>query len=109
NKDQAAIESVSTPDCKVCNAYVADVVETATNNGWAEGPRWRVIGFTSDMSLDPLKQTLGQFLLEESSSSKFDPEGIILKSRKGGNDNRLKEIYAIYEDGRWLASQLGQA
>ncbi|MEA5454561.1 DUF6318 family protein [Sinomonas sp. JGH33] len=109
NNDPNVIKNVSRSDCKVCNAYFSDALDSATGGGWYEGPRWRVTGFLSDMSRDPLKQALGQFLLEESASSRFDAQGSILKSRKGGNDNRLKEIYAIYEDGRWLASQLGQA
>jgi hypothetical protein len=109
NKDPESLKAISRADCKVCGVYTADAMESTMNESWAEGPRYRVIGFMSDMSLDPLRQALGQFLLEESPSSTFDSQGRMLKFRKGGNDNRLKEIYAIYDDGRWLASQLGQA
>jgi hypothetical protein len=109
NNEPDAIKNLSKPDCKVCNAYIEDSVETASSGGWWEGPRWRVSGFLADMTLDPLKQALGQFLLDESPSSKFDSGGNVLKSMKGGNNNRLKEIYAVYQDGRWLAAQLGQA
>ncbi|WP_336853953.1 DUF6318 family protein [Sinomonas albida] len=104
-----AIRAVSKPDCGVCNVYVAEAQAAKDANGWADGPSWTVHEFTTNMSRDHLDRTLGWFLLDESASVKYDSSGNVLRARKGGNDGNPKEIYGVYQDGRWFTAQAGQS
>ncbi len=103
--DKTALEAISADDCKLCNGYIADVA----SGGWTVGITWTTSGFVSDLTLDPLGQAVGYFMLDESPSQWYDATGKLTNDRSGVSNGRPKAIYASFIDGAWMARQLGQA
>ena len=107
--DSGPLKEISLPDCKMCNGYLSEAENVSGGAGWHVGPRWKVSGFTSDMSVDPAGQALGYFFLEESPSEDYLPTGERKERLEPEADKHPKTIYALHRKGRWFAAQAGQA
>lgn len=107
--DSGPLKEISLPDCKMCTGYI-ERAETAKSKGeWNVGPKWTVSSFSTDMRLDVNRTALGYFILGESASSQYGPEGQLVDQLTPEYDKDPKAIYAMYNDGRWLCAQAGQA
>ncbi|WP_138418934.1 DUF6318 family protein [Sinomonas gamaensis] len=107
--DSEPLREVSLPDCKMCNGYIADAGQVARGERRHVGPRWTVSSFEPNMILDPNRNAIAYFFLHESPSQVFDSTGELVDEYSPGVDESPKVIHATYKEGRWLASQAGQA
>jgi hypothetical protein len=102
------IES-SSQECKMCASYSNSIQALRESGDWQVGPTWRVRGFISDFTKDPVGRVAGNFALEESSSSTYSADRDLKRTRAGGRLTGAELVYARYEASRWRVVEAGGA
>ena len=93
----------------MCQFQIEKATRIHSGGGWSSGPRRDVQGFEANMSLDPDKNVIGYFFLDESRSVTYAKDGSIAEDRAGGRAEGSQVIFARFADGRWFAAEAGRA
>lgn len=107
--DTAPLRAISKPDCKICIGFAHEAETSNVDGKWTIATKWTITSFRSDLKLDPLRQAVGYFLIDETRSADFNADGTLATSRPAKTNDKLRAMYAVYGAGVWTASQAGNA
>ncbi|WP_235781458.1 DUF6318 family protein [Sinomonas notoginsengisoli] len=107
--DTGPLKAVSKPDCKICNGFADEAQQSNARGNWTIPTTWKVNSFHSDLKLDPLGQAVGYYLIGESSSADFHADGSLATARPSKSNDTPRAMYAVFQQGSWVAAQAGNA
>lgn len=107
--DTEPLRAASLPTCKMCQLQITKASEIHAGGGWSVGPVRTVRRFETDLLLDPNRNAVGYFFLDESGSATFSSDGSIFSQYPAATANGSQTIYAHFDGMMWITAEAGRA
>jgi hypothetical protein len=107
--DPRPVKEISAPSCRMCQSQLEKARRLYDGGGWAIGPQRTVKNFESTMAPSADNSVAGVFLFEESASVAYSKAGDVGIRHTGGTIGRAQAIRARFDEGTWVAFEVGPA
>jgi hypothetical protein len=107
--DPRPVNEISSPSCKMCQRQVEKANRLYEGGGWGIGPQRMVKGFKSTMVAGADKSVAAVFLFEELASVTYSKAGDVGIRYMGGMIGGVQAIHARFDEGKWVALEVGPA
>ncbi|WP_171042267.1 DUF6318 family protein [Sinomonas gamaensis] len=107
--DVTPLKEASQKSCKMCQFQIDKASQIHANGGWSVGPVRAVRDFQADMILDPNKNVIAYFVLEESGSINYSKDGSVLTRHAAGTAEGAQVVYAHFDGTKWTIAEAGRA
>jgi hypothetical protein len=93
----------------MCQFQIDKASQIHANGGWSVGPTRTIKDFQADMILDPNKNVMGYFVLEESGSINYATDGSVLTRHLAGTAEGAQVVHAHFDGKQWTIAEAGRA
>ncbi|MGN6404318.1 DUF6318 family protein [Sinomonas sp.] len=107
--DVTPLREASQKSCKMCQFQIDKASQIHTDGGWSVGPVRVVRDFQADMVLDPNRNVIAYFLLEESGSVNYAKDGSVLTRYPAGTAEGAQVVFAHFDGTKWTIAEAGRS
>lgn len=107
--DPVPVSEISASSCTMCERQVEKARRLYDGGGWGIGPQRTVKGFESAMLPGADESVTGIYRFAEASSVTYSKAGDVGIRYTGGMSDGVQAIRARFDEGKWVAFEVGPA